>query len=400
VTDRWSEPILHVDMDAFFVEVERLRRPELRGRPVVVGGAGERSVVAAASYESRRFGIRSAMPMTRARRLCPDLVIVPPDHREYGRLSERVFEVFRSFTPLVEGISVDEAFLDVAGLRLHRPDPVAIGHEIRSVLRSQVGLPASVGVAATKFVAKLASEAAKPDGLRHVLLAEQSAFLAALPVRALWGVGEATFAALAGLGVETVGELSRVPRRRLQAVLGPSLADHLVELADGRDPRPVTPDHEIKSISAEETFERDLATVEERTEALRVLADRVGHRVRRAGLAGRTVNVKVRLADFTTLTRSETLAGPTSADVEIFRIACRLVDRVDRLDRGVRLLGIGLSSLEGRDAPRQLSVEADPRWRELDETVDAVRDRFGRQAIGPARLSRPDRVDGGRWGIH
>ncbi len=383
-------------MDAFFVEVERLRRPELRGRSVVVGGAGERSVVAAASYESRRFGVRSAMPMTRARRLCPDLVIVPPDHREYGRMSEMVFEVFRSFTPLVEGLSVDEAFLDVSGLRLHFPDPVTIGHEIRSALRSHVGLPASVGVAATKFVAKLASEAAKPDGLRHVPLTAQEAFLSGLELRALWGVGEATFASLAGLGVETVGELAGVPRRRLQAVLGPSLADHLLALASGHDPRPVTPDHETKSISAEETFERDLATEEERTEALRVLADRVGHRLRRAGLAGRTVNVKVRLADFTTLSRSETLSGPTDADVEIFRIACRLVERVDRLDRGVRLLGIGLSSLEERDAPRQLSVDADPRWREIDETVDAVRDRFGRQAIGPARLARPDRLERGR----
>jgi DNA polymerase-4 len=398
--ERWPEPILHVDMDAFFVEVERLRRPELRGLPVVVGGAGERSVVAAASYESRRFGIRSAMPMTRARRLCPDLVIVPPEHAEYGRVSEQVFEVFRSFTPLVEGLSVDEAFLDVAGLRLHYPDPVTIGHEIRSALRTVVGLPASVGVAATKFVAKLASEAAKPDGLRHVPLTEQEGFLVALPVRALWGVGQATLAGLTGLGVETVADLASVPRRKLQGSLGASVADHLLDLAAGRDPRPVTPDRETKSISAEETYERDLTSDDEITEALRLLADRVGHRVRRAGLAGRTVQLKLRLEDFTTFTRSETLPTPIDADLHIFRIASRLVHRVERGNQGVRLLGIGVASLEERDAPRQLSVETDPRWRELDGAVDAVRDRFGRGSIGPARLTRSHPHERDDWGIH
>ncbi|HEY5684509.1 MAG TPA: DNA polymerase IV [Acidimicrobiia bacterium] len=387
--ERWTESILHVDMDAFYVEVERLRRPELNGLPVVVGGAGERSVVAAASYESRRFGIGSAMPMTRARRLCPNLVIIPPDHREYGRVSEEVFEVFRSFTPVVEGLSVDEAFLDVSGLRLHYPDPVTIGHAIRAALRSEVGLPASVGVAATKFVAKLASEAAKPDGLRHVPLAEQERFLAALGVRALWGVGQATLAGLAALGVETVADLGSVPRRTLQASLGASLADHLLDLAAGRDPRPVTPDRETKSVSAEETYDRDLTSAEEITVALRLLADRVGHRVRRAGLAGRTIQLKVRLNDFTTFTRSETLATPVDADLHIFRIAGRLIERVERGGKGVRLLGIGVASLEGRDAPRQLSAEADPRWHELDVAVDAVRDRFGLGSIGPAGLSRP-----------
>ncbi|MEX1271622.1 MAG: DNA polymerase IV, partial [Acidimicrobiia bacterium] len=199
----WDERILHVDMDAFFVAVERLRDPSLISRPVVVGGTGPRSVVAAASYEVRPFGIRSAMPMSRARSLCRDLVIVPPDHREYGRISERVFEIFRSFTPLVEGLSIDEAFLDVGGLRHHFPDPVSVGAEIRREVTTQIGLTASVGVASTKFLAKLASEAAKPDGLRHVPLAEQQEFLDALPIGALWGVGEATKAALEGVGVES-----------------------------------------------------------------------------------------------------------------------------------------------------------------------------------------------------
>ncbi len=398
MADRWPEPILHVDMDAFFVEVERLRRPELRGRPVVVGGTGDRSVVAAASYESRRFGIGSAMPMTRARRLCPTLVIVPPDHREYSRVSEQVFEVFRSFTPQVEGLSVDEAFLDVSGLRRHHPDPVAIGHEIRSALRARVGLPASVGIAATKFVAKLASEAAKPDGLRHITLAEQSAFLAALPVRSLWGVGQATFAGLAGLGIETVGDLAQVPAHRLRTAVGTSLADHLLDLAAGRDPRPVTPDRETKSISAEETYERDLRSDDEIFQSLRLHADRVGHRLRRAGLAGRTIQLKIRFEDFTTLTRAETLGSSTDVDIEIFRVARRLLDRVDRAGHGVRLLGIGVSSLEEGSAPTQLSVDSDPRWRDLGRAVDDVRERFGRGSIVPAISA--ERAEGGDHEVH
>ncbi|MEX1043493.1 MAG: DNA polymerase IV, partial [Acidimicrobiia bacterium] len=279
----WAERILHVDMDAFFVAVERLREPSLVGRPVVVGGTGPRSVVAAASYEVRRYGIRSAMPMSRARSLCRDLVIVPPDHAEYRRVSEQVFGIFRSFTPLVEGVSIDEAFLDIGGLRRHFDGPVAVGEAVRTAIAGQVGITASVGVASTKFLAKLASESAKPDGLRHIESAEQLAFLDSLPIEALWGVGQATRAALEVLGVESVAELRTVPTRALERAVGPAVATHLVELAHGRDPRAVEPDREVKSVSVEETYDKDIRDDARLRVELRRLADRLGWRLRSAG---------------------------------------------------------------------------------------------------------------------
>jgi DNA polymerase-4 len=222
-------------MDAFFVEVERLRRPELRGIPVAVGGDGPRGVVASASYEARRFGVRSAMPTGAARRACPQLVVVPADHRRYQEASEQVFAIFHRFTPLVEGVSLDEAFLDVSGLRLHYPHPVEVGEELRAVIRRELRLPASVGVAANKLLAKLASEEAKPDGLFHVPAARQLEFLHRLPVRRLWGVGEATQAALERLGVETVGDLAEVPLPALTRAVGEAVGRHLSELAQEID---------------------------------------------------------------------------------------------------------------------------------------------------------------------
>jgi DNA polymerase-4 len=207
----WTEPILHVDMDSFFVEVERLDRPELVGKPVAVGGPGPRGVIASASYEARAFGVRSAQPTATARRVCDELIVIPPRHGRYGDLSTEVFSIFRAFTPLVEGLSLDEAFLDVGGLRLHFESPVAVGDAVRERIRSDLGLPASVGVAAVKFVAKLASEAAKPDGMRHIPIDGQMDFLHSLPASAMWGVGPATLAALARLGVETVGDIAALP---------------------------------------------------------------------------------------------------------------------------------------------------------------------------------------------
>lgn len=381
-----TEPILHVDMDAFFVEVERLADPALRGRPVVVGGAGNRGVVAAASYEVRRFGVRSAMPMTRARRLCPDLVIVPPDHARYAAVSERVFAVFRSFTPLVEGLSVDEAFLDVTGLRRHYPDSEAVAVAIRSAIREDIGLPSSVGAATTKFVAKLASERAKPDGVLVVPAGAELAFLHPLPVRALWGVGVATQAALERLGVETIGDLAALPERTLRGRLGDSVGMHLHELAQGRDPRPVAPDGETKSISVEHTYETDL-TGENRIEVeLLRHSERVAGRARRAGLAGRTAHIKVRFADFTTITRSETLASATNVGRDIYQAARRLVARASIGDRPVRLLGVGISSLVEAGGPTQLAVDRSAKWDELAEAVADVHERFGSDAVEPARL--------------
>jgi DNA polymerase-4 len=377
----FSEPILHVDMDAFFVEVERLRHPELRGEVVVVGGDGPRSVVAAASYEARRFGIRSAMPMVEARRRSKDLVIVPPDHAEYDRVSGLVFDVFRDVTPLVEGLSIDEAFLDVSGLRLHHPSPRAVADLIRSRIRSEIGLPASVGVAASKFMAKLASQDAKPDGVKVIDRESQLEYLWALPVGRMWGVGAATAATLARLGVTTIGDLAGIGETTLARELGPSLARHLSRLAHADDPRPIEPDSEAKSISVEETYDIDLVGPHEVQAAVRALADRVGRRVRRSGVRGKTVTVKLRYADFTTITRSATLTRATDVGHEIFSVVRELVERALEPRRPVRLLGVGLSGLVTEGAPEQLSVMDDGRRRAIDTAVDAVRDRFGNSSV-------------------
>lgn len=386
----FSEPILHVDMDSFFVEVERLRDPTLLGRPVVVGGPGNRGVVASASYEARNFGIRSAMPMVAARKRCPGLVVIPSNHALYQETSIQVFEVFRSVTPMVEGLSLDEAFLDVNGLHRHFSGPVEIGHEIRQRIRTGLGLPASVGIAASKFVAKLASEAAKPDGLRHIPKDETIGFLHALPVRALWGVGEATHASLEAMGVETVGDLARLPRATLEKRLGVSNGTNLAALAHGEDPRPVVPDHEAKSISVSETYERDLTLSDEIDTELIRLCDRLAFRVRRAGLAGRTIGITVRYSDFVTITRHHTFPYPTDTPRQLWQAIQGLKENV-RWDRPIRLLGVSVATFVDPDGPRQLSVEREPKWDDLADAVDAVKDRFGTDAVRPARLVRPDR---------
>lgn len=380
----WLETILHVDMDAFFVEVERLRSPELRGQPVAVGGDGPRGVVASASYEARKHGVHSAMPMSRARRRCPHLVVVAPDHGRYREVSEYVFEVFRSFTPWVEGLSLDEAFLDVRGLRRHFQSPFEIAEAIRHELRQSLDLPASVGIASNKFLAKLASGRAKPDGVCQVAAANQLDFLHALGVRSLWGVGEATYAALEQLGVETVGDIARLPPSILERRLGSAVGRHLAELAAGRDARPVEPDVEAKSVSVEHTYSTDLSGGSVVRAELLVHADALASRLRRGGLAARTITLKVRYSDFTTATRSET-ADPTDVTRQIHHRALRLAGRVD-LDRPVRLLGLGGSGLVRSDGPRQLEVDGTEDWRRLAAAVEGVRRRFGDSAVEPATL--------------
>lgn len=384
----FTEPIIHVDMDAFFVEVERLRDPSLVNRPVVVGGAGNRGVVASASYEARRFGVRSAMPMGTARRMCPVLVVVPTAHDEYQRVSEMVFTIFREFTPLVEGLSLDEAFLDVAGLRRVYRHPTEIGHAIRSRVRGELGLPASVGIAATKYVSKLASEAAKPDGLRHIPRDGTLDFLHALPVRSLGGVGEATHAALELLGVEKVGDLTTIDLKILETRLGVSNANHLFALARGDDPRPVVTDSEAKSISVSETYEHDLTTSHQVDTELLRLCDRLGSRMRRSGMAARTVSLKVRYSDFTTLTRSITSDQPTDNSFELRRAVGMLSAKV-QWNRPVRLLGVEVTTLVDRESPRQLSTDEQPRWESIADTIEEIRGRFGSRAIKPARLHDP-----------
>lgn len=414
--------ILHVDMDAFYASVEQLRRPELRGRPVVVGGEGRRGVVAAASYEARAFGVRSAMPSLRARALCPDAVFVAGDHAHYAAVSSRVMAVFREMTPLVEPLSLDEAFLDVTGSRRLHGDGPAIAAEIRRRVLAQEGLTCSVGVATSKFLAKLATEQAKPSASRRgpvpgagvavVRPGEERAFLRPLPVEALWGVGPRTLEKLHALGVRTVGQLERLPLAQLTRAVGDAHGRHLHDLAHAVDLRPVEPDQRPKSISHEETFAEDLDTHDDlRTELVR-MADAVGRRARTHALAGRTVTVKVRFGDFTTISRSVTLPQAIDSGAAVTRAAAGLLDAID-VAAGVRLLGVGLANLV-EDAPHQLSLDdlagtggapaADgAAWSAVTEAVDAVRARFGDDAVLPATLAgrgglRAKRSGDQQWG--
>jgi DNA polymerase-4 len=379
-------------MDAFFVEVERLEKPMLRGRPVAVGGGGKRGVIASASYEARKLGVHSAQPTAIALRMCPELVVVPADHNRYGAVSEKVFDIFKSFTPFVEGLSLDEAFLDVLGLRFHYESAAAVGQEIRARIKTELGLPASVGVAANKFMAKLASEAAKPDGLLHIPRSEQLTFLHALPVSSLWGVGPATLAGLQRLGVETVGDLADLPEAAVTSALGPSNGRHLLALANGIDDRLVEPDLETKSVSVEETYEVDLEGRPVVETALLAHAQRLSGRLRRSGLAARTITVKVRYGDFKTITRS--LTGDSALDDprDLYRVALGLLAQVD-LGQPVRLLGLGGSTLQDGNQPRQLTLESADERDRLADAVSGVRDRFGDHAVAPARLIHAPTVE-------
>lgn len=372
-------------MDSFFVEVERLRDPGLMGRPVAVGGRGPRGVIASASYEAREFGVNSAQPTSTALRLCPGLIVVAPAHDRYADESAQVFEIFRSVTPLVEGLSLDEAFLDVSGLRRHHDSPVVVGEAIRGRIRDELGLPASVGVASTKFVAKLASEAAKPDGLRHVPVDRQDEFLRRLPASALWGVGPATLAALQRLGVGTVGDIVDVPVETLSAAVGAAAGRQLHDLARGIDPRRVEPDTAAKSISVEETYQSDLVGHDVLEAAVLAHALRLSGRLRRSGLAARTISLKVRYDDFTTVTRSHTLDGAISGSRDLSREARRLLAQVETA-RPVRLLGLGGSSLEEPGRPRQLDIDSSEEWETLEKAMGNIRDRFGDESVTSARL--------------
>jgi DNA polymerase-4 len=386
--DPFAAGIAHVDMDAFFVEVERRRRPELRGRAVIVGGTGPRSVVASASYEARHRGVHSAMPIVHARRLCPHAVVVPPDHDAYGAASDEVFAVLAGITAVVEAVSVDEAFLDLSGLRRHYPDPEAVGQRIRAEIRARLGLPCSVGLAPTKLVAKMASRDAKPDGLLLVPAAEALDYLQRKPVRALWGVGEATHARLEELGVVTVGDLAAIPAEVLVRRLGAALGGHLADLAAGRDERPVTPGADVRSISVEETYERDLTAPDRIRAELLDLADRLAARLHREAYLTMTVQLKVRYPDFTTLTRSHTFREPVSSAHDLLRAALDLLGRTDAGAIPVRLLGLGATGLIEESAPRQLGFDATP-WDEVERAVAEVRDRFGRGALDRARRLHP-----------
>jgi DNA polymerase-4 len=410
--------ILHVDMDMFFVAVELLLRPELRGRPVVVGGDSERGVVAAASYEARRFGVHSAMSSRRAKQLCPQAVFLSGNMSLYADYSSRVFEIFEDFTPLVEGLSLDEAFLDVSGARVVHGEPEEIGRMIRRRVFDDVGLRCSVGVATSKFVAKLASERAKPratsSGVKEgvgVFVVEHGTeveFVRALPVGALWGVGPVTLEKLTRLGIHLVEDLARVPLAALASVVGESQAHHLHDLAHARDDRAVVPDGAAKSVGNEETFLVDVVDrVELRSHLVR-LTDSVLTRCRRDGLTPRTLTLKIKYPDFTLITRSKTLDHPVTTVPAAVKVLDDLLAKVD-LEPGVRLLGVSGRNFDLEHVQMSLfdaaMVEADTAstleeaWVPATRAIDEIRERFGSRAIRPASALGDDPEPGeSAWG--
>ncbi|MGW0802952.1 DNA polymerase IV [Nonomuraea sp. NPDC002799] len=383
-------PILHVDMDAFFASVELLDRPELRGRPAIVGSPAGRGVVLSATYEARAYGVHSAMPMSRARRLCPQATIIPPSHGKYTEVSRGVMEIFHTVTPLVEPIASDEAFLDVGGARRRLGTPAAIAAMIREQVLDRFGITCSVGVAGSKFVAKLASKQCKPDGLLVVPAGQVVDFLHPLPVSALWGVGERTEQSLVRLGIRTVGDLARVPPSTLQRELGQAAGGHLAALAWGRDERPVSTHVPDKSIGNEETFAVDVDDPEVIKRELLRLSERVAARMRKAGHVGRTVSVKLRRADFTTINRSRTLREPTDVAQVIYTTACELFAAAGLERVRLRLVGVRMESLRpAGEATRQLGLgERETGWREAEQAMDKAVRRFGPDAVLPASLVR------------
>ena len=384
--------ILHVDMDAFYASVELLDRPELAERPVIVGHRSARSVVTAANYVARRYGVNSAMPMAVALRRCPQAVVLEPHFERYTHYSRVVMDLLRDVTPLVEPLSIDEAFLDVAGARRLLGTPWQIGTRIRARVQSETGLTCSVGAAATKYVAKLASGRAKPDGLLVVPREDSLGFLHPQPISALWGVGTKTAERLERLGLRTVGDVAATPLDTLTRALGSATAANLRELAWARDPRTVQTEHVEKSIGHERTFETDVADAAELYREMLRLSTAVGERLRRHGVQARTVAIRLRFGDFSTITRSRTLGEPTDLGRRIYEEARTLYAASGEVGRPIRLLGVRGEQLVGRVDDAGL-WDDDEDWREAEHAVDAIAAKFGRGLVRPAALlgDDPDR---------
>jgi len=389
---RPQETILHVDMDAFYASVELRDRPELAGKPVIVGGMSGRGVVLSATYGARAFGVRSAMPMTRARRLCPQAVVIPPRHGVYSAVSKEVMAIFKAVTPLVEPLSLDEAFLDVSGAARLLGSPAAIGQLIRSQVAQQQQITCSVGIAANKFLAKLASVHCKPDGLLLIPADRALEFLHPLPVSALWGVGDRTGRSLARLGLRTVGDIAQTPVTALEAELGKAAAAHLHALAWGRDGRDVESAVREKSVGAEETFDVDVSDPAVIRRELLRLSRRTTRALRASGYVTRTVVVKLRKADFTTITRSKTLPEATSETQRIYATACALYEASGLSGRTrLRLVGVRATGLvPAAHAATQLALgERSDSWRDAESALDRITGRFGPDAVRPATLVDP-----------
>jgi DNA polymerase-4 len=388
--------IIHLDMDAFYASVEVLDDPSLAGKPVIVGGGRERGVVTSASYEARPFGVHSAQPVATAMRLCPHGIFLPVRMARYQDVSEIIFEIFRRFTPLVEPLSIDEGFLDVTGSRRLFGSAETIAREIKRLVREEVGLTVSAGIASTKFVAKIASDLGKPDGLVCVAQEKTQAFLSPVPITRLWGVGAVTFKALKRMGVATIGDLSRVPAERLRREFGKH-GEHLHLLSRGIDPRCVETHRPVKSMGREETFSEDLLDRETLNRELLSLATKVARRVRRHGLTGKTVTLKVKYGDFESVTRSATLDTPTNDAARVYATCGELLAKTMAGARPVRLLGIYLSRLTSGLLPAgQLSLLEDEggrqRRQQLHAALDDLAERFGEDAVVPGMLlDKPER---------
>jgi DNA polymerase-4 len=384
--------ILHIDMDAFFALVEVRENPSLAGKQVIVGYDGNRGVVLSATYEARKLGVHSAMPMSRALRLAPNAIVVEPDHEKYSEVSENVMAIFESITPLVQPLSVDEAFLDISGAQKLMGTPSQIGEVIRARVSDEQGITCSVGVASTMFVAKLATNFAKPDGLHVVPADKVIEFLHPLPIGALWGVGEKTAEQLSRLGLVNVSDIANTPVKTLARVVGQAAAEHLYELSWGRDPRTVTPNQAEKSIGAERTFESDIDDPEEILAQILDLSNKVAKRLRAANYFSRTITIKVRFADFTSVTRSKSLPSSTDLANDIYATSKSLFEAMHLQRARIRLVGVRATGLvPTSESSVQLEFsERDSGWREAEEAMDQVSLKFGNSAVKPARLIKPE----------
>ncbi len=383
--------IIHCDMDAFYPAVEVLDNPELRGKPVIVGGTRQRGVVSSASYEARRFGVHSAQPMATAARLCPNAVFLRGRMDRYREISKQLFSIFKRFTPLVEPLSIDEAFLDVTGSERLLGSPVDIAKAIKKTVLSEIGLTVSAGVAPSKFVAKIASDMDKPDGLTVVWPESLRAFLDPLPIEKMWGVGKVTRESLARLNIRTFKDLRNFDPDFLKRKFGKNGA-RMHRLSMGLDERDVVPEHEIKSVGNERTFMQDISELEDAKRALLALAEQVGRRMRRKKMTGKTVSLKVKYHDFKQISRARTLAGFTDDGLEIYGAACDLLRKTEVGKRPVRLLGISLSQLCFADAAGQLSLFGDDQTfqkrKNLNLAVDSIMEKHGGKSLQPATLVR------------
>lgn len=379
-------------MDAFFALVEVRENPSLVGKQVIVGYDGNRGVVLSATYEARKLGVHSAMPMSRALRLAPNAIVVEPDHEKYSEVSENVMAIFESVTPLVQPLSVDEAFLDISGAQKLMGTPTQIGEVIRARVSDEQGITCSVGVAPTMFVAKLATNFAKPDGLHVVPADKVIEFLHPLPIGALWGVGEKTGEQLARLGLVNVSDIANTPVKTLARVIGQAAAEHLYELSWGRDPRVVTPNQAEKSIGAERTFEADIDDSEEILAQILDLSNKVAKRLRAANYFSRTITIKVRFADFTSVTRSKSLPSSTDLATDIYATSKSLFEAMHLQRARIRLVGVRATGLvPASESSVQLEFSnRDSGWREAEAAMDQVSLKFGNSAVKPARLIKPE----------